>query len=123
LSAKRPPRTSVVYRIADPLRRYSPERAFEQIVAPQWEAFCGEGFERLCREALPLLYAKEGVSGHFEVGEYWDRTVQIDIVGLRADMIWQPCTNGSESRSQNPGLRKWAVRRILRNIYFCVNGQ
>lgn len=22
------------------LRRYSPERAFEQIVAPQWKAFC-----------------------------------------------------------------------------------
>jgi len=100
LSSKRPSRTSVVYRIADPLlrfwfrfvephwatlRRYSPERAFEQIVAPQWEAFCGEGFERLCREALPLLYVKEGVSGHFDVGEYWDRAVQIDVVGLRAD--------------------------------------
>jgi hypothetical protein len=89
-----------VYRIADPLlrfwfrfvephwgtlRRYSPERAFEQIVAPQWEAFCGEGFERLCRQALPMIYAKEGVSGRFEVGEYWDRAVQIDVVGLRAD--------------------------------------
>jgi hypothetical protein len=100
LSSKRPTRTSVVYRIADPLlrfwfrfvephwatlRRYSPERAFEQIVAPQWEAFCGEGFERLCREALPLLYVKEGVSGHFDVGEYWDRAAQIDVVGLRAD--------------------------------------
>lgn len=100
LSSKRPSRTTVVYRIADSLlrfwfrfvepywatlRRYSPERAFEQIVAPQWEAFCGEGFERLCREALPLIYAKERVSGRFEVGEYWDRAVQIDVVGLRAD--------------------------------------
>ena len=55
------------------------------MLRPQWEAFCGEGFERLCREALPLLYAKDGVSGRFEVGEYWDRIVQIDVVGLRAD--------------------------------------
>lgn len=48
-------------------------------------AFCGEGFERLCREALPLIYAAEGISGRFEVGEYWDRDVQIDVVGLRGD--------------------------------------
>ncbi len=96
----RAPRTAVAYRIADPLlrfwfrflephwsmlRRYTPQRAFEQIVAPQWDAFCGEGFERLCREALPLLYDSEGVTGRFEIGEYWDRAVQIDVVGLRAD--------------------------------------
>lgn len=96
----RPPRTSVLYRVADPLlrfwyrfvephwstlRRFTPERAFEQLVAPQWDAYCGDSFERLCREALPLLYAAEGVSGRFEVGEFWDRTVQIDVVGLRSD--------------------------------------
>jgi uncharacterized protein len=100
LSPNRPPRTSVVYRVADPLlrfwfrfiepnwstlRRYPAERAFEQIVAPQWEAFCGEGFERLCRQALPLIYSREGITGRFQVGEYWDRTAQIDVVGLRAD--------------------------------------
>jgi len=55
------------------------------VVAPQWEAFCGEGFERLCREALPSIYSKERVSGRFDVGEYWDRNVQIDVVGLRGD--------------------------------------
>jgi AAA+ ATPase superfamily predicted ATPase len=96
----RPPRTSVLYRVADPLlrfwfrfvephwstlRRFTPDRAFEQIVAPQWDAYCGESFERLCREALPLLYAVEKVTGRVEVGEYWDRDVQIDVVGLRAD--------------------------------------
>jgi DNA-binding Lrp family transcriptional regulator len=100
LSTRRPPRTAVVYRIADPLlrfwfrfvepnwsmlRRYSSDRVFEQMVAPQWEAFCGEGFERLCREALPLIYAGERVGGRFQVGEYWDRNVQIDVVGLRGD--------------------------------------
>lgn len=96
----RPPRTSVLYRVADPLlrfwfrfvephwsslRRFTPERAFEQIVAPQWDAYCGESFERLCREALPLLYAAEKVAGKFEVGEFWDRDAQIDVVGVRSD--------------------------------------
>lgn len=100
LSGTPPPRTSVVYRIADPLlrfsfrfiapnvgvlRRFAPDRTFAALVAPWWEAFCGEGFERLCREALPRIYAAEGVGGGCEVGEYWDRQVQIDVVGLRGD--------------------------------------
>jgi hypothetical protein len=96
----RPPRTSVLYRVADPLlrfwfrfvephwstlRRFAPDRVFEQVVAPQGEAYCGEGFERLCREALPAIYAAERVPGRCEVGEFWDRTAQIDVVGLRGD--------------------------------------
>ena len=96
----RPPHTSVLYRVADPLlrfwfrfvephwstlRRFTPQRAFEQIVAPQWDAYCGESFERLCREALPLLYEAEGVTGKYEIGEFWNRDVQIDVVGSRAD--------------------------------------
>ncbi len=100
LSGELAPRTSVVYRISDPLlrfwfrfvepnwsalRRHPPDRTFEQLVAPQWEAFCGDGFERLCRELLPLIYSKEGVSGQFQIGEYWDRAVQIDVVGVRGD--------------------------------------
>lgn len=100
LSPNRPPRNAVVYRIADPLlrfwfrflepnwsllRRYTAERAFEHIVAHQWDAYCGEAFERLCREALPLLYEAEGISGRSQVGEYWAREAQIDVVGLRGD--------------------------------------
>jgi hypothetical protein len=67
------------------LRRLSPERAIDQLVAPQWEAFCGDGFERLCREALPRLYDAEDVTCRAQVGEYWDRATQVDVVGLRAD--------------------------------------
>jgi AAA+ ATPase superfamily predicted ATPase len=93
-------RTQVVYRIADSLlrfwfrfldphasllRRLPAAHAVEQLVTPQWEAFCGEAFERMCREALPLLYDAEGVGGRFQVGEYWDRDVQLDVVGLRSD--------------------------------------
>ena len=99
--APRPPkRTAVVYRVADPLLRFwfrfvepnasqlrllTPERAVELLVAPQWDAYCGDGFERLCREALPARYAAEGVTGRCEVGEYWDRDLQVDVVGLRGD--------------------------------------
>lgn len=100
LSPRPPPHTAVIYRIADPLlrfwfrfvephastlRRLPAELAVEQLVLPQWEAFCGEGLERLCREALPLLYTAEGVTGRFQVGEYWDRASQVDVVGLRSD--------------------------------------
>jgi hypothetical protein len=42
-------------------------------------------FEGGCREALPRLYAREGVTSAFEVGEYWDRNCQIDVVGLRQE--------------------------------------
>ena len=100
LTAKPPPRPAVHYRVADPLlrfwfrfvephwsllRRQDPRRTFEEIVAPQWEAYCGDGFERLCREAMPFLYEAEGVTGRYQIGEYWDREAQIDVVGVRAD--------------------------------------
>ena len=61
------------------------ERAFTERVAPQLDAFYGEGFERLCLQALPALYQREGVTAAFEVGEYWSRDLQIDVVGLRDD--------------------------------------
>lgn len=88
------------YAISDPLLRFwfrfvypnlsripvlGPERAVRELVRPGWEAFCGEAFERLCREALPLLHAGEKVAAATEVGEYWSREVQIDVVALRDD--------------------------------------
>jgi AAA+ ATPase superfamily predicted ATPase len=100
LTAKPPPRPAIQYRVADPLlrfwfrfiephwsllRRHDPRRTFEEIVAPQWVAFCGDGFERLCREAMPFLYEAEGVTGRYQIGEYWDRQTQIDVVGVRTD--------------------------------------
>ena len=39
----------------------------------------------MCREALPSLYAAEGVRAGFRVGEYWDPAVQVDVVGVRDD--------------------------------------
>ena len=67
------------------IRSAGPARAFENRIAPALDAWFGSGFESLCREALPLIYAAEGVSAGFEVGEYWGADVQIDVVGMRDD--------------------------------------
>jgi hypothetical protein len=63
------------------LRFLGPERGFSEIVRPALDAYFGLCFERLCRESLPLIYIAEGITAAFEVGEYWDPRVQIDVVG------------------------------------------
>jgi hypothetical protein len=67
------------------LRRLGPERGFAEMVKPELDAYFGRCFERLCRECLPLIYAAEGVRAPFTAGEYWDKEVQIDVVGVRQD--------------------------------------
>jgi hypothetical protein len=62
-----------------------PERAFRDRIRPGLDAYLGSCFEGLCREALPHLYARERVASPFEVGEYWDKRCQIDVVGIRQD--------------------------------------
>ena len=88
------------YDLADPLLRFwfrfvfpstsyvrhmGAERALRDLIRPHLDAYFGACFERLCREALPWLYRQEGVAAAFEVGQYWSKTTQIDVVGLRAD--------------------------------------
>jgi len=100
LDGRRPNRRQVRFEIDDPLLRFwfrfvfpnvsvirsaGPERAFVDRIAPSLDAWYGGCFERLCREALPLIYAREGVTAGFEVGEYWSATTQIDVVGVRDD--------------------------------------
>jgi AAA+ ATPase superfamily predicted ATPase len=95
-----PSARSVRYELADPLLRFwfrfvfpstsyirhmGSARALRDLIRPHLDAYFGLCFERLCREALPNLYAKEGVTAAFEVGQYWSRDVQIDVVGLRDD--------------------------------------
>ena len=60
-------------------------RAFSERVAPSLDAWFGTCFERLCREALPAIYASEEVGAGFEIGEYWSPDTQIDVVGMRDD--------------------------------------
>jgi AAA+ ATPase superfamily predicted ATPase len=67
------------------LRMLGPKLGYAEIIKPGIEAYHGRCFERLCREALPMIYQAEGVRAAFECGEYWDKNVQIDVVGLRQD--------------------------------------
>ena len=102
LSAARPSKRSVRYVLEDPLLRFwfrfvgpnqsrlrvpGPKATFAQVVRPSLDAYFGSCFERLCREALPWLYEREGVQAAFEVGEFWDREAQIDVVGMREDGV------------------------------------
>lgn len=60
-------------------------RTFADAIKPSLDSWFGNGFERLCREALPLIYSREAVTAGFEVGEFWNKDSQVDVVGLRAD--------------------------------------
>lgn len=100
LTGRRPTPRQVRYTLDDALLRFwfrfvaphisylehmGPHRAFADRIKPGLAAYWGLCFEQLCREALPRIYLGAGVHASFEVGEYWDRDVQIDIVGLRDD--------------------------------------
>lgn len=95
-----PSRKATRYVIGDPLlrfwyrfvaphfssiRRTPGTRAFVEHVKPLLEAFYGAGFEALCREALPSLLNAEGVEATVRVGEFWNASAQIDVVGIRSD--------------------------------------
>ena len=90
----------VRYEVGDPLLRFwfrfvfpnmsyvlqaGGKEALRERIRPQLDGYFGLSFERLCREALPRLYEREGSMAAFEIGEYWSKTVQIDVVGLRDD--------------------------------------
>jgi hypothetical protein len=66
------------------VQRLGPERTLAELVAPELDAYFGSCFERLCREGLAERYGEERVA-YAEIGEYWDKAVQIDVVGLRRD--------------------------------------
>ena len=100
LERRRPNPRQVRFGIDDPLLRFwfrfvfpnvsvirasGPACAFADRIAPSLEAWFGSGFERLCREALPLIYRHEGVAAGFQVGEFWSPRTQIDVVCMRDD--------------------------------------
>ncbi len=67
------------------VQQQGPARSYAELIKPQLDSYFGGCFERLCREALPVLYAREHVSAGYRIGEYWDKAVQIDLVGARDD--------------------------------------
>lgn len=100
LERKRPSRKALRFALEDPLLRFwfrflfpnlsllrsgGAALAFAERIAPSLDAWFGQGFERLCREALVFLYRREGVAAGFEIGEFWSPETQIDVVGLRED--------------------------------------
>ena len=100
LESRRPSRRTLRFVMDEPLLRFwfrflfpnlsllrsgGADLAFAERIAPSLDAWFGHGFERLCREALPVLYRQEGVTAGFEIGEFWSPKTQIDVVGLRED--------------------------------------
>lgn len=100
LTGSPPANRSVRYAIADPLLQLwfrfvypnlgaleaeGAARFFDNRVRPGLSTWFGARFEALCREALARVYRAQGISGGFQVGEYWAKDAQIDVVGLRED--------------------------------------
>ncbi len=69
------------------LAQLDAHRAWDRLVEPQLEAWAGVCFERLCRAALPRLLEAERVKAGVEVGSFWSREVEIDVVGVRDDGV------------------------------------
>lgn len=100
LDGGRPSPRKVRFRVEDPLlsfwfRFVFPNRtfigqagahqAFRERVKPGLPSYFGTCFERMCQQALPGIYRSEGVSSASSIGEYWNKQVQIDVVGVRED--------------------------------------
>lgn len=100
LTPRRPGRRNLHYAIADPLLRFwfrflfpqlstiirlGPQRALREVIRAELPAYWGLCFEALCQEALPDILTREGSPANVVVGEYWDTSMQIDLVGLRDD--------------------------------------
>ncbi|MEE8585769.1 MAG: ATP-binding protein, partial [Acidobacteriota bacterium] len=100
LTGKKPAARHVRFSLEDPLLKFwfrfvypntsylpymGPELALQHRILPGLDSYFGHCFERLCREALPHLYRREGVTAPFQIGEYWSRDAQIEVVGLRDD--------------------------------------
>lgn len=99
LTAKRAPARHVRYGLGDAFLRFwyrfvfpnqsliraNPAAAFKDMMAGELESYFGQCFERLCREALSRIYQRDKVGAAYTIGEYWDKRVQIDVVGLRQD--------------------------------------
>lgn len=83
------------------LAEVGPNAYFRDVVRTALPSYFGVCFESLCREALPRIYEREGVTTAYEVGGYWDKKVQIDLVGMRDDdwtdlgeCKWGPVSSG-----------------------------
>jgi uncharacterized protein len=103
------------------LAQLDAHRAWERLVAPQLESWAGSGFERLCREALPMMLEKEGVRTGVEVGAFWSKEVEIDLVGVRDDGVtelgeckWGPVTAAQLVAELKEKAERCPTRSLMR---------
>ena len=128
MTPDRPSARHVRYDLDDPLLRFwfrfvfpntsyirhmGAERALRDLIRPHLDSYFGGCFERLCREALPWLYRNEGVTAAFEVGEYWSRDVQVDVVGLRDDG-WTDLGECKWGPVRSPAAVEWELDEKVR---------
>lgn len=100
LTARKPSPKQVRYGLGDAFLRFwyrfifpnqslireNPEAALKDHMAGELDAYFGHCFERMCRDALRRIYAREAAATSFQVGEFWiDKKLQIDVVGIRQD--------------------------------------
>jgi AAA+ ATPase superfamily predicted ATPase len=86
--------------------------AFLNLIKPHLDAYYGAGYETLCREALSRLYQREELGCAYEIGEYWDKDIQIDIVGYRQDGVTDICECKWGKISSMPRLLKTLNTKI-----------
>lgn len=119
----------VRYKLHDPLLRFwfrfiypngsaiyqmDEKSAFLNLIKPHLDAYFGKGYETLCREALSHLYQREELACAYEIGEYWDKDIQIDIVGYRQDGVIDICECKWGKISSMPRLLKELNTKISR---------
>lgn len=129
LTGSKPNQKQVRYRLHDPLLRFwfrfiypngsaiyqmDEKTAFLSLIKPNLDSFFGKGYEALCREALSHLYQREGLTCSYEIGEYWDKDVQIDIVGYRQDNVIDICECKWGNISSMPRLLEELSGKISR---------
>ena len=100
LFTQKPSTKDVLYDLEDPLLRFwfryiypntsylahvGGERVFKDRVKPKLQAYFGSCFERLCRDTMPEIYKNMGVNTNYEIGEFWNKDIQVDVVGIRDD--------------------------------------
>ena len=121
LTGAKPNPKQVRYKLKDPLLRFwfrfiypngsaiyqmEENNAFMNLIKPHLDSYFGHGFETLCRDALGHLYQQERLTCSYEIGEYWDKKVQIDIVGYRRDGVIDICECKWGKISSMPQLLK-----------------
>jgi uncharacterized protein len=125
VTGARPNARQVRFVVADPLLRFwfrfvfpntsylqqmGPARLLRERIKPELPSYWGSSFERLCREAMPTIYAGERVNAAFEVGEFWSKDTQIDVVSARDDG-WVDLGECKWSDVRSPGAVEEELRR------------